>query len=215
MIEIQAIVWAYEVCEADIITMSFGFPRSSDIVGEAIMRAYGKGILMFAATRNDGGNREIAYPASHRTVIGIFSTDGDGNKSGFNPNPPDDDGSYLSTLGEAVESSWPKHLQQEGQHGSTLRKSGTSFATPIAAAMAANVLDYAKLQLDMGEKHMKRLHEVERMLEVLKLMAPEKRDGYRYLAPWLLWKADEYAVDEEMEVERTGIRTSILKILLK
>jgi hypothetical protein len=85
--------------------MSFGFPRSSDIVGEAIMRAYRKGILMFTAARNDGGNKVIAYPTRHRTVIGVFSTNGDGNKSGFNPNPPEDDSSYFSTLGEAVESS--------------------------------------------------------------------------------------------------------------
>jgi hypothetical protein len=96
-----------------------------------------------------------------------------------------------------------------------MRKSSTSFATPIAATMAANILDYAKLELDMGEKHIKRLHEVERMIDVLKLMAPEKRYGYRYLAPWLLWKSDEYAIPEELEVERTGIRTSILQILMK
>jgi hypothetical protein len=182
---------------------------------EAIMRAYGKGVLMFATTRNDGGNNVIAYPARHRTVIGVFSTDGDGNKSGFNPNPPEDDSSYFSTLGEAVESSCPKHLRQDGQQAGLMRESGTSFATPISAAMAANILDYAKLELDMGEKHTKRLHEVERMIDVLKLMAPEKRYGYRYLAPWLLWKSDEYGIPEELEVERTGIRTSILQILMK
>ena len=67
-----------------------------------------------------------------------------------------------------------------------MRKSGTSFATPIAAAIAANVLDYTKLQLRMGEKHLKQLRKIGKLIQVLKLMAPVKRDNYWYLAPWNL-----------------------------
>lgn len=174
--------------------MSFGFPRYSARVEEAIEKV-GKDVLFFAATRNDGGNREVAYPANHRDVIGIFSTDGNGNKSGFNANCPDGDNSFFSTLGEAVESSWPKHLQGDGPRTGLMRKSGTSFATPIAAAIAANTLDYARIQLDMGEKYLKRMRKIGKMIVVLRLMAPVNRGGYWYLAPWNLWKMveDEYS----------------------
>lgn len=218
---LQAIVWASTTCNADIITMSFGFPRSSDIVEEAIVMAHARGTIMFAATRNDGGNKAIAYPACHHNVIGIASSDGLGNGSKFNPSAPEDDGSFFSTLGEAVESAWPR-LPDTDENGrptltrSKRRKSGTSFATPIAAALAANILDYARLELDMGEKYLRRLHTFSRMVAVLKLMAPKKRDEYRYMVPWLeWWTSDEYASQEELECEKTRIRTDILKVLMK
>ncbi|KAJ5726293.1 uncharacterized protein N7483_007650 [Penicillium malachiteum] len=50
-------------------------------------------------------------------------------------------------LGESVRSAWPQKLQDEGEKV----MDGTSCATPIAAGIAALVLDYAKVFLTPEE----------------------------------------------------------------
>ncbi len=52
----------------------------------------------------------------------------------FNPVPLRDDNNF-ATLGVTIESMW---------QGQTVYKSGTSYATAVAAGIAANVLEYAR-----------------------------------------------------------------------
>ncbi|KAH7395552.1 hypothetical protein BKA64DRAFT_61259 [Cadophora sp. MPI-SDFR-AT-0126] len=54
----------------------------------------------------------------------------------------------FSTLGEAVESSWLGYLKQ----GRLQCCSGTSYATPIAAGAAANMLFYVRMKVDSEER---------------------------------------------------------------
>ena len=92
--------------------MSFGFRNPITIIDKAIKFAFSRDVIMFAATSNDGGNEEVAFPASsHEIVIGVNSTDSWGGKSDFTPNVMALSENF-STLGEAIESSWPKHLKQ-------------------------------------------------------------------------------------------------------
>lgn len=100
--------------------------------------------LILAATQNDGANKRVAWPARANEVIGISSTDGNGQRSSFNPH---DDGSYtiFYALGEAVEVACPSHL---GRHRNKTCVSGTSFANPVAAGLAANVLGFARLAVE-------------------------------------------------------------------
>lgn len=140
---------------------------------------------MFAAASNDGGNEEIAFPAlAHETVIGINSTNVWGDKSSFTPNALARCENF-SILGEAVESSWPKHLGQ----GSRQWRSGTSYATPIAAGTASTMLFYARMKLG----RLNRLGELGTCTGMRKLLLSmaELRDGYHYLRPWLLWRRDD------------------------
>jgi subtilisin family serine protease len=205
----QAITWAVQNCQADIITMSFGFEERSDIVLDAVLAAYKERKILFAAASNGGGNDDIAFPANQREVIGVFSTDGGGNASLFNPTFPDmDDGSYFSTLGEAVELySLPVRDAKGTPVFNKTRKSGTSFATPIAAGIAANILDYAKAKRNIGEESLRQLHNFSGMIAVLKLLAPGKRNDHNYLCPWKLWK-DRPAKARERDADL--IRTQIL-----
>jgi hypothetical protein len=181
----KAIDWAISVCHADIVTMSFGLPIRSKKIKKAI-DAYGGEKIFFGATHNDGANRSIAYPARHSKVIGINSTDGNGNRSGFNPSPQKGKENF-STLGEAIKSEWPDSSGLRCE----VRKSGTSYATPIAAAIAATFLDYARLKLALDEEDIERLYSCEGMKLMLKLMSDERTDGYSYVAPWLLWENRE------------------------
>ena len=49
----------------------------------------------------------------------------------------------LTTLGAAVESEWKSKK---------VYKSGTSFATPVAAAFAANILEFANFKLEEEDR---------------------------------------------------------------
>jgi len=180
---VQAIDWAVEDCKANIVTMSFGLSTVNAKIRRAIQSH--RNTIFFAATHNDGGNREIAYPAKHSMVIGINSTDGRGNRSAFNPSPQDGQLNF-STLGEAVESQYRDASGERCQ----VWKSGTSYATPIAAGISATILEYAMAKLDLDDVNTDRLYSCDGIRAILKIMS-EKRDGYDYVAPWILWKQDE------------------------
>ncbi|KAB2573850.1 Subtilisin DY [Lasiodiplodia theobromae] len=81
----EALRYATESWKVDIINMSFGFDSDKGGIGAAIKNAYSANVLMFAASRNDGGNFSVAFPARHKDVISISATDGDGVASYFNP----------------------------------------------------------------------------------------------------------------------------------
>lgn len=153
--------------------MSFGWP-SSNFSGHwaleaAIDKAYSKKVLMFAAASNSGGRRGRAYPASSSHVICVHSTDGLGNASPFNPTPVSD-AMNIATVGESIQSAWPGDAVKYG--------SGTSFATPILAGIAAFLLQYARLHLPENEAL--ELKRKDRMEAVLKKCA-EPRNGYLYV----------------------------------
>ncbi|KAF2872788.1 hypothetical protein BDV95DRAFT_606360 [Massariosphaeria phaeospora] len=171
----QAITFAATQWKVDIITMSFGFPDRAGIIESAIREA---NCLMFAAAANHGGNYDRAYPAKHDGVICIHSTDGRGKASGFNP-PPLRPSDNFSIVGEAIYSAWPGDDEFK-------RKSGTSFATPVAAGLAAFVLEYGMQNLQDEPEKLQRLMTCEGMKDVLRLMAVEV-GGYQYLRPWELF----------------------------
>jgi subtilisin family serine protease len=172
----QAIRWAIDQ-EVDIITMSFGMTSADAGIGRAIHEAHSKNIIIFAAASNGGGNQDVTYPARNKEVIPIFSTDGVGNGSTFNPNPIKNDS--FSILGEAIRSSWTTYNSSDTT-ALTKLKSGTSYAAPIAAGMAALILDFVKLR---GESCYSELHSQQGMIKAFDIME-SKRDGYNYLCPW-------------------------------
>lgn len=183
--------------------MSFGLPVQSDIIQGAILYAFLKSKILFAATANDGGSGGVAYPANDPLVIGVNSSDGKGNKSGFSPSPRTNTDNYC-TVGEAIESLWPNPKGQWVK----VSKSGTSYATPIAAGMAASLLDYAKLKMKLGKSELERLHCYKGMRAVFNLMKDvEKRDGYDFVAPWWLWKAGR-PIEHVHNLIREALRTA-------
>ncbi len=79
----------------------------------------------------------------------------------------------FTTLGVAIKSRWKK---------SVVYKSGTSFATPMAVAFAANILEFANFRCSLPEGHRQLLYKHEGMSAVFSAMSTE-RDGYNYVQP--------------------------------
>ncbi|KAF4992964.1 hypothetical protein FDECE_13548 [Fusarium decemcellulare] len=181
--DIYAFRWAVEDIGVDIISMSFGFdvdPVWKVDMDQAIRGAYDAKKLVFAAASNYGANRRRTYPANATTVFCIHATDGNGNRSGMDPVPLHNADNF-STLGVAVP------CGSVGDNDVYL--SGSSYSTPIAVGIAANILDHAAVMQNDGKltaDQRKKLHTYEGMKAVFELMAC-RSDDYDYLAPWNLW----------------------------
>lgn len=173
--------------------MSFGFDRLTHklhCIKSAILYAHSKDTVLFAAACNKGGLEEVAYPASQAEVICINSTDGEGTPSTFNPSNKKD--KNFSTVGEGVLSSW--------LHNEQRRMNGTSFATPIAAGIAAFTMDY------MEQKKIDWLKEDDiyvaggiktrgGIAAVFNQHLSYVRGDVRFLSPWRFFKKDATGLD--------------------
>ncbi|EEU47251.1 uncharacterized protein NECHADRAFT_77513 [Fusarium vanettenii 77-13-4] len=124
----EAIEWAIKE-KVDIINISAALPDNVE-TRKAIDEAEAQGIIVLAAASNRGANESRVFPARMDTVLAIHATDGNGNPCGFNPSPLEKAMNF-STLGTAIRSPLGD---------GTFVPSGTSFSTPIAAGMAANIL---------------------------------------------------------------------------
>ncbi|KAL5585948.1 hypothetical protein FOBRF1_015818 [Fusarium oxysporum] len=161
---------------ADIITMSFG-------LGDAAMPALRPVIkklktaqkLIFAAASNSGGNGKRSYPANEAGVFAIHATKGDGSTP-ENLNPPRLHGpDNFATLGWKIPSSW---------NGDQVFISGTSFATPVAAAIAANLMEIiCRTPTESNGRGSRRVGGYGDMRRLLLKMQHEV-GNYQYLRPW-------------------------------
>ncbi|KAL6895734.1 peptidase S8/S53 domain-containing protein [Trichoderma longibrachiatum] len=187
----QAIAWATNSDEADanIISMSFGYPEEPEVEGKSIIsnaihRAVhhrGGQVLFFAAAANDGGNQREMFPARHDKVISIRATDHQGAFQNFNPAADALETHVLGTLGTEVPGVWPSTQETEAC------KTGTSIATPIAAGIAAAILGYAQAGIALkrfGEDaHMERLWTKRGINLTLMKLSREMTGRHFYLYP--------------------------------
>lgn len=181
--------YAVDEWRVDIIVMSFGFFEENSTVSEAINYAAYKQILMFAAASNDGKNRlgGVAWPASRSDVFCVHAADGLGTASPFTPSPQDS--MRVMVLGECVPSAWPPFPEDSKRKAPKDRKfmNGTSCAAPIAAGIAAIVLDYARGFLEDDE--WMSLRRYDSMMRMFKEMSEDNHyTGYWWIRHWTLFE---------------------------
>ena len=119
---------------ARIINMSLAGPTPSKTLGEAVKYAQGKGVLIVAATGNDGSGTPN-YPAAYEGVIGVGAVDGKDawiHQSNF--------GQHVDVVapGVSIISTFLASQSYDGQPYET--NSGTSMATGVVSGLAALLL---------------------------------------------------------------------------
>ncbi|KAH7071549.1 peptidase S8/S53 domain-containing protein [Paraphoma chrysanthemicola] len=182
----------------DIIKLSFGWDQESGDGHEPLRAALRMcdehDILVFAATSNDGlGSASgMAYPARDDRVIAIDAASAAGKWLPFNPSRDNDFKTHRFTaLGQSITTDFPPHLKSK--EGWKLMD-GTSAATPVAAGMAALILEFARQPpLGFASKVAERLKRPEAMREVLAGVVAKrlsKNGEYRHLVPTELFKSN-------------------------
>ena len=157
--------------------MSFGLPETNAAIQAAIESAEAMGVIIFAAASNYGGNTSRAFPASVDKVLCIHAADGYGNPSGINPSVRRWC-ENISTLGVAIRSFCEYDVYLDG----------TSYSTPVAAAIAANVLRFVRDETKAGnltEYQRKQAFSRGGMRNILLAMSEARfGGGYDYVVPW-------------------------------
>ncbi len=114
----------------DVINMSISLAENSEALKEAVNFADSKDILLVAASGNDSSDTKY-YPASYECVIKVGAT----NESGIIAN--------FSTRGEDVDFAAPGvGIYTTNYNNRYKTVSGTSFASPLVAALSATILSY-------------------------------------------------------------------------
>jgi subtilisin family serine protease len=119
---------------ADVINMSFGFYAKSSLFEQACDNTYAAGVVLVASAGNENQCLSLVYPAAFDSVIGVAATNSDAgddravfsnyNSSGLNLVD-------LAAPGVTIFSTLPGSIY-DGTMGS-----GTSFASPMVAGVAA------------------------------------------------------------------------------
>jgi hypothetical protein len=175
---LEALKMAVENEKVDVINMSFGWQFDDDDVEDALYAAQKAGVLLFASVGNFGAlsSLNILYPASSPHVIAVDAADGLGEPASFNSSTETGDiKTRFTAPGQGM----------QGYNGSYVN--GTSYASPIAAGIAALVLEFAQQTPLSGDTVIKYLRKTKGMVWIFNKMSMQKTNPkFKFLAPWEL-----------------------------
>jgi hypothetical protein len=187
------------------ISMSFGYHRTSglDTVKQEVEKCLNDNIIVFPSASNEGANMPRTYPGKYDRVLCIHSATGHGSCSDFNPTaePRETGKNNFTVLGDGIKSCWP--MQSRGDVGYK-RKSGTSYATPVAVSIAAFTIGYIRMHLrDLGWNTDPM--SPEGMRTIFDMMSKENRkEGYDLIYPKRFFKTKEPSLIREMLKQELG-----------
>lgn len=162
--------------------MPFAFRDVSEDVDIAI-DDYSNKVLFFAAASNEC-DQSLGFPASHSKVFCIYSNKNHKDPSGFCKHGQENKFNF-STIGEKVNAAWPSGLPDEKRME---RQTGTSCSTPIAAGVAALILEFATQPGNFSVRRAYKLKMKDVMEKVLfECMTERHTTGvYNLIKPWKL-----------------------------
>ncbi|MEU7905414.1 type VII secretion-associated serine protease mycosin [Actinoplanes sp. NPDC049118] len=125
----DAIDWAVDQGDADVINMSLVMTADDDRVRDAVARAVAAGVVVVAAAGNHGRAGEAnprPYPASYPDVIGVGAIGADGVAGDFSQH-----GDWVDVTAPGVQVTFA------APGSGHARGDGTSYAAPFVSATAA------------------------------------------------------------------------------
>ncbi|KAH8744318.1 hypothetical protein F5883DRAFT_590309 [Diaporthe sp. PMI_573] len=133
--------------EVDVISMSFGFPKLSQPIRDAIhdVKKTREGAIVFLASAGNDVDRAEAYPACDPSVISMYAAESTGAFLRTNPipSPSEESRRLLGTYGDNVPDVVLEELRARFVKGDF--SPGTSVATAVAAGVVGQMLAYAAL----------------------------------------------------------------------
>ena len=168
------------------------FEITFEVIKKAVKYAYDNDVLVLAAAGNSGGLDRVRYPARDEHVLCVHAATGYGNMYNGNPTIRANTSNF-ALLGVAVPGNAPAEQNE-------VRRSGTSQATAMGAAVAALILQIMRDHQEEAEEavgsivyrralsQLRRLHSMRRVFEGM--CDTNKRDGYDIVEPWRLLNKD-------------------------
>jgi type VII secretion-associated serine protease mycosin len=129
----QAIDWAVDQGDAQVINLSLVMTANNDQVAAAVRRAVDAGVVVVAAAGNNGTNQTDAdtpYPADFDGVIGVGAVALDGTRADFSQK-----GDYVDLV------AYGKDVTVAARGSGHTTDQGTSFSTPFVTATVALMLE--------------------------------------------------------------------------
>ena len=114
---------------ADVISMSLGSYSNSALLKAAVDYAAAQGVVLVAASGNDGVN-QVIYPAAYDNVIAVGAVAANSQIAGFSNSGPE---VSLVAPGVGINSAWT-------DDAGIVQFSGTSAAVPCVVGVIANIL---------------------------------------------------------------------------
>ncbi|EGX88836.1 subtilisin, putative [Cordyceps militaris CM01] len=182
----KAIDWAVQVWKVDIINLSLAMKLKLDDIDESLSYALipGSKIIFAAAHENVGRNERPSWPGSKTGVIAIHSTDGLGNPLPTNASVGKEE--YFATLGSGIP---VKEAFYKTKNHRDVYATGASYATPIAAGIAANVLEILRHEASERFDDVRTYFYNGRYIKTLFEEMSQETNGCRFVQPWTFWEA--------------------------
>ncbi|KAL7929058.1 hypothetical protein V8C35DRAFT_325439 [Trichoderma chlorosporum] len=192
----QAILWAGVECQADIISMSFGFPKDHKGIDNAIrtVQSQRNESVLFLASAGNSGFEDENFPARHPSVISVYAANCRGTFMETNPRLPDGAPAIWGTYGGDVPTELYADLQEKHPR---VCQPGSSIATAVAAGISATMIAYADLlpSLEPSANESDRLSRLKLLrkksgIEALFKSMVKKNDGSRmwFIDPISFWR---------------------------
>ena len=128
--------------ERAVVNMSIGFETEAEEIDIAIKDLLKEGIVVVAASGNDGASACDATPAGTQGTISVGATMSNDNEPSFSNFGDCVD---IFAPGQSIVSSWPKYLSVPNTY---LGESGTSMAAPHVAGAVARYLQSATVTVN-------------------------------------------------------------------
>ncbi|KAF3287640.1 hypothetical protein TWF970_007351 [Orbilia oligospora] len=198
--------------DVDIVVLSLGFESEDNGIRRAILNAHIRNKIIFAAASNSASlvpELRVSFPARMcGQVISIRSASGQSVRSNASPIASDGDDNFM-TLGEGIEAAWPSDLNDGNP---TRYVSGTSFATPVAAGIAALILEFSVQQgkvkgdsnLEAADRAILWSHRgVRKIFQVMSTIVDrDNKPDCRMVYPWGLFDNKRKYPGHAMEINR-------------